>query len=197
MTINISDRYSGPSIRISDRAAETEEVSGSYTLVIEVAPSRLNITGLGALVARARLNGAPVVGVEVALSSSDPAVVPLPASILTSTDGNALTNFTALALGSATLSASISPIVDGEPILVEADDVVVVVADGQADDNYDATGYGSIRITLESPLANALYPQVVRLSDADQQRLFPGDTGLKRVARYESLQVTFMPAWMR
>ena len=75
----------------------------------------------------------------------------------------------------------------------EADDIEVEVTEPDAAENYDATGYGRVVMTIESPIANAMTPRIERLSHAEQSRLYPGDTGLSRLAKYENATIVFVP----
>ncbi len=75
--------------------------------------------------------------------------------------------------------------------------VTLIVATVEPPEDYGATGYGRVVLSVENPLASAMIPRVQRLSDQEQRRKHPTDTGLSRVGSYENLEVTFLPPFLQ
>ena len=164
------------------------DVAG-YSLTLTIAPAQFELGKAAVVTVRARRDGLPIVGQPVDLASDNGSIIAVAASVTTYTDGNSVFSIVAANLGSATISASMT--IDGE--VYNAASIEVTITTPDAPENYDATGYGRVSMTIESPIANAMVPMVERLSHAEQSRLYPGDTGLSRLAKYENATIVFVP----
>lgn len=162
---------------------------GGYSLTLTIAPAEFEIGKAAVVTVLARLNGIPIVDQVIDLASDNGSVIAVASTVTTYTDGNSVFSIVGATVGSATISASMT--IDGE--VYNAASIEVTITTPDAPENYDATGYGRVSITIESPIANAMVPRVERLSHAEQSRLYPGDTGLSRLAKYENATIVFVP----
>lgn len=192
MANNIFDRYNPDgSVNLDGR---TEPLGGGtdvagYSLTMTIAPAQFELGRSAVVTVRARQDGVPIPDQVVDLASDNGSIVAVASTVTTATDGNSVFSIVGAALGSATISASMT--IAGTTY--DAVDIEVTVTAPDAPENYDATGYGRVSMTIESPIANAMTPQVDRLSHAEQSRLYPGDTGLSRLAKYENATIVFVP----
>ena len=162
---------------------------GGYSLTLTIAPAEFEIGKAAVVTVLARLNGIPIVDQVIDLASDNGSVIAVASTVTTYTDGNSVFSIVGATVGSATISASM--MIDGE--VYNAASIEVTITTPDAPENYDATGYGRVSMTIESPIANAMVPMVERLSHAEQSRLYPGDTGLSRLAKYENATIVFVP----
>ena len=162
---------------------------GGYSLTLTIAPAEFEIGKAAVVTVLARLNGIPIVDQVIDLASDNGSVIAVASTVTTYTDGNSVFSIVGATVGSATISASMT--IDGE--VYNAASIEVTITTPDAPENYDATGYGRVSMTIESPIANAIVPMVERLSHAEQSRLYPGDTGLSRLAKYENATIVFVP----
>jgi len=162
---------------------------GGYSLTLTIAPAEFEIGKAAVVTVLARLNGIPIVDQVIDLASDNGSVIAVASTVTTYTDGNSVFSIVGATVGSATISASMT--IDGETYNATSIEVTITTPD--APENYDATGYGRVSMTIESPIANAMVPRVERLSHAEQSRLYPGDTGLSRLAKYENATIVFVP----
>jgi len=162
---------------------------GGYSLTLTIAPAEFEIGKAAVVTVLARLNGIPIVDQVIDLASDNGSVIAVASTVTTYTDGNSVFSIVGATVGSATISASMT--IDGE--VYNAASIEVTITTPDAPENYDATGYGRVSMTIESPIANAMVPMVERLSHAEQSRLYPGDTGLSRLAKYENATIVFVP----
>jgi len=162
---------------------------GGYSLTLTIAPAEFEIGKAAVVTVLARLNGIPIVDQVIDLASDNGSVIAVASTVTTYTDGNSVFSIVGATVGSATISASMT--IDGE--VYNAASIEVTITTPDAPENYDATGYGRVSMTIESPIANAMVPRVERLSHAEQSRLYPGDTGLSRLAKYENATIVFVP----
>src|SRR5690606_6567512 len=105
----------------------------------------------------------------------------IPTSVTTVGNGTASFQIVGVSLGSATLSASM--VIDGATY--NSNQVTFSVITLDAPEDYNATGYGRVILSVENQLAAAMIPRVQRLSHQEQIRKHPTDTGLSRAATYE------------
>lgn len=192
--VNVFDRLKNGRVNLDgrDTTLDTGEPGGSsYTLTLTLAPLTVQIGQAATLTIRARKDGQPIPNQVVSLSGTNSAVGVVPSSV--TTNGDYLLQIIALSLGTSTISASM--VVDGTTY--NSNTVGFVVATVEPPENYDATGYGQVVLSVESPLANAMIPRVQRLSDQEQKRKHPTDTGLSRLSSYENLEVTFLPPFLQ
>lgn len=192
MATNLFDRLNPDgSVSLDGR---TESLGGGtdvagYALTLAIAPVEFELGKSAVVTVRARQDGVPIVDQVIDLASDNGSVIAVASTVTTYTDGNSVFSIVGATVGSATISASMT--IDGT--VYNAASIEVTVTTPDAPENYDATGYGRVSITIESPIANAMVPRVERLSHAEQSRLYPGDTGLSRLAKYENATIVFVP----
>lgn len=165
-----------------------------HEVLLTLSPAQLE-PGQGAnLRVEVRLNDEPAPGqFTVTLSSSDQQVAPVPTTVITDQQGVVLMEVIALNVGATTISATttINNLVYG------SNQVTLIVAVIDTAENYDATGYGVIRASLESSLSRGIFPNPQRLSHEEQDRKHPGDTGLSRIAFFANAELVFMPGFLQ
>lgn len=192
MATNLFDRLNPDgSVSLDGR---TESLGGGtdvagYALTLAIAPVEFELGKSAVVTVRARQDGVPIVDQVIDLASDNGSVIAVASTVTTYTDGNSVFSIVGATVGSATISASMT--IDGT--VYNATSIEVTVTTPDAPENYDATGYGRVSMTIESPIANAMVPRVERLSHAEQSRLYPGDTGLSRLAKYENATIVFVP----
>ena len=166
-----------------------------YEILLTLSPTQRE-PGQGAtLRIEIRLNDQPVdEQFTITLLSSDQQVAPVPNSVITDSRGIVLMEVLAFGIGSATISAT--SVIDG--ITYASNEVGLIVISGDVSENYDATGCGTIHLSLESTLSRGIYPQPERLSHEEQVRKYNGiDTGLSRVAQFANMELIFFPAFLQ
>lgn len=192
MPTNLFNRVNGDgSINLDGRTDPLDggPTAAGYSLTLSIAPVQFELGRSAVVTVRARRDGLPIADQVVSLSSDNGSVIAVPATVTTYTDGNSVFSIVGAALGSASIGASMT--IGGT--VYPATAIEVTIASPDAPEDYDATGFGRVSMTIESPIANAMAPNVVRLSHAEQQRLYPGDTGLSRLAKYENVTIVFVP----
>lgn len=194
MSTNVFDRTKNGAINLDGRdgtldGGGQQPGEDSYSLTLSIAPAQVQPGAAATVTVQARRNGQPVVGQSVSIFGSDSSVGPVPASVSTSTAGNAIFQIVGGDLGSTTISASME--IDG--ITYSSTPVVLSVSEQAAPDDFSATGLGQVTLVIESSLANAMAPRIQRLSHQEQTRKFPNDTGLKRLTMYETKELVFVP----
>ncbi len=196
MGSNLFNRLNGGSINLDGRDAslDTGGTGGdTYSLTITRAPASLEIGQAVTVTVSARFNGAPISGQVVAIASTNEVIGAVPDDVTTGGNGDFIFQIVAVSLGTAILSASM--VIGGTTY--NSNQVTFSVITQEAPENYDATGYGRVVLSVENPLAQAMIPRVQRLSNQEQIRKYPTDTGLHRVASYENLEVTFLPPFLQ
>ncbi len=193
--INVFDRFNNADINLDGRYGPftTDPQQDTYTLSVSLFPAQLEIGQATQVAIQARVNGLPVVGQTIQIETSDANVGLVPTEVYTGAEGLVVFQVIALALGAATITASM--VVDG--VTYPSNGAVFTVTTLDAPEDYDATGYGQVILSIESPLANALQARVQRLSNQEQIRKYPTDTGLHRLSSYENLEVTFLPPFLQ
>lgn len=129
----------------------------------------------------------------IALLSSNQTVAPLPSSVITDLQGVVVMEVVAASVGAATISAS--AIIDG--VTYGSQQVSFIVITQEAGQNYDATGGGVVVLSLENSLSRGLFALPERLAHEEQILKYPDDTGLRRVAQYETMEVIFIPSFLQ
>lgn len=190
--VNIFERYTGDAYNLDGRH-ETVAGTDTYALSITLAPAQIQVGAAALVTITARKNGQALAGQSVSVSSNAPSVTDVPSSVTTNESGVAVFEVIAFAIGAAQITASM--VVDGNTVPSNAVFLAVVTVD--APEDYDATGYGQIVLSVEGPLAHAMQARVQRLSHQEQIRKFPTDTGLSRLSSYENTEVTFLPNFLQ
>ena len=193
MPTNVFDRLTGTAINLDGRDGPLEDDPGTpedeYTLVLTIVPLLFEPGAQTSVLILASKNGLTLPSQLVSIATDNAAVGVVPAEVTTSTDGGVQFGIIGLDEGSATISASM----DVAGVIYNATPVEITVAEQSAPEDYDATGYGRVILSCESPLANALQAKVQRLSHAEQKRKYPGDDGLIWATHFESATITIVP----
>lgn len=187
--INLFDRLAGQEINLDGRFGPYDSgapVGDGFTLTLAMAPLKIEPNRAATVTVEGLQRGAPLAGQVVSMTSSNPAVGLVPATVTTSTNGKAVFQIIGLALGSTIISASFLGGISATP-------QTLTVAEQAAPLDYNASGYGRVTLVIESPLANALTARVQRLSHQEQIRKYPDDTGLRRLSHYETAEIVFLP----
>jgi hypothetical protein len=165
-----------------------------YEVVLTLGPLQREPGQASTLHVEVRLNDLRATGqFTIVLTSTDQQVAPLPSSILTDSQGVAVMEVLAVGVGSTTISATVTI----NSVVYTSNQATLIVITQQTRENYDATGYGVIRASLESTLSRGLFPNPQRLSHEEQDRKYPGDTGLRRAAYFANAELVFMPAFLQ
>lgn len=193
--MNLFDRLKGGRINLDgrDSTLDTGDPGESqYALTLQLAPAQVQIGQAATVVVRVRKD-ATGFSQLVTLSGTDDSVGATPASVMTNASGDYIFQVIGATLGTTTISASM--VVDGQTY--NSNSVTFIVATMEPPIDYGATGYGRVILSVENPLAAAMIPRVQRLSDQEQRRKHPTDTGLSRVASYENLEIEFLPTFLQ
>jgi hypothetical protein len=190
---NVFQRYTNTDINLENRVGEIGEPGGAnYSLTLTLTPELIELNREVGVRLKALRNGLPLANQQIFITSSDQLIGLVPDTIFTDENGEAAFGILSLAVGSAELSATMT--VSG--VTYESNVVTLTVFEFQAPENYDATGYGKITFSVEPMIADAVMPRVQRLSDAEQTRKYPGDTGLFHAHWFANATVTFIPKSM-
>lgn len=179
----------GNGLELTDENGEPIYVLSEYQLVLAITPLLAEPGGAVLVQILVTHEGEGYGGQVVTLYTSDPGVGDIPATVTTAADGRAVFSIIGIMIGTATIAASM---VAGGAVHT-SNTVAFAIAQIEEPEDYDATGYGSVVLVIESALANALTPKVQRLSHQEQERNFPGDTGLRRLSFYETAEIVFLP----
>lgn len=192
MPVNIFDRFNGPGVNLSTRDPDANDVNdpNNFKLAITIWPGRVEVGDYANLkVSLTKTGGQGLADVRVNLISSDQNLAALPASVFTTSDGTSVISVVTKITGSANIYATAN--IGGT---VKTSNIIQLSAYAyDPPENYGATGYGRIQFTIEPVFANALYPKIQRLSDAEQLRKYPYDQGLRFAMFFADVPVTFIP----
>lgn len=193
MTINVFDRLKDGAINVDGRDGSLDSGADGYSIVLTIAPATVEPGALFDVTVRARKNGDPIADQTIGINTTSSTPGDPPASVQTDAAGDARFAIIADAVGTATLTATM--VIDG--VTYTSNSVQITVSSITPPVDADATGHGRVLLNIENPLAGALLPKPQRLSDQEQRRKHPGDTGLSRVGSYENLKVTFIPSFLQ
>jgi hypothetical protein len=192
--LTLQNQYYNLDGRSDELDEGSEPVPDAYVLTLTVTPGILEVGQGATVIVTFTKNGLPVDARTIDIENDSPTVVGVPTEWDTNTAGQAVFSLTALSVGTALISASTF---GDEGEIVESNSLEFPVVLYEPNENYAATGYGKVIVKIENPLANAVFPRVQRLSNAEQRRKYPGDTGLARMALYEGeYEIVFMPRFL-
>lgn len=152
-------------------------------VLLQVSPTQIGSNDQAALKVTVLRNNVPVSSATVTFTNSNPSVALVPSSLVTNASGVIVLSLIGLDEGSTTITATY----DG----TSSNSSTLTVSEAEAPVEYEAQGAGVITVEGESPLSWMLSPRVVRMTDADHQSLFPGDTIYALVPQMAEREITF------